>query len=187
MTSKKKNQKNDNRHSPSIKEIKIYGMSSMDEHSSQKKSEKCDSPKFFRTQSFGILSPKSQIKFFGNVKNKHFDFGDRSATASDSDERINSRSVSSSKNSVRTLTQVQEILDESCEYDVGELRGLERLKRLRSRFRKTSFSVETNFNSNRSNARYVFKMKYFLAKCEERYVLVLSRLRSKWYSVLLTK
>lgn len=148
-----------NRHPPAMKEIKIYGMASLDEQSTV---EKCDSPKFFRTQSFGILSPKSKIKFFENVKNKHLSSGNSSATVSDSDERINSRSVSSSKSSVRTLSQVQEIFDESCEYDVGEVRGLERLKRLRCRFRKTSFSVESNSNSNRRNERYVLDMTFFL-------------------------
>lgn len=148
-----------NRHPTTNKEMKFFGTTnSFDEHSTQKSLVKCDSPKFFRTQSFGILSPKSQIKFFANVKSKNSISKD-STSVSDSDERTNSRSGNWSETSVSSLAQVNEIFDESCEFDVGEVRGLERLKRLRCRLRKTSFSVESNHNGPGRNKRYVIKVK----------------------------
>lgn len=138
------------RHPATIKEIKFFGTAnSFDEHSTPTTIDKCSSPKFLRTQSFGILSPKSQIKFFGNAKNRNSNTKDYNAV-SDSNERLYSRSVSSSKT---TLTQVREIFEESCDYDVAESRGLERLKRLRNRFRKSSFSVESNTNGYGSSER----------------------------------
>lgn len=161
MSSNKKSQqifyKNlNNRHPTTIKETKFFGTTnSFDEHSMQKTFVKCDSPKFFRTQSFGILSPKSQVKFFANTKNKNSNSKDNnnSRSVSDSDERINSRSGNGSEGSVSTLAQVQEIFDESCDFDVGEARGIERLKRLRCRFRKSSFSVESNVSGTGRNKR----------------------------------
>lgn len=144
------------RHPTTIKETKFFGTTnSFDEHSTQQSPFKCESPKFFRTQSFGIMSPKSQIKFFANLKSKNSITKDNSASVSDSDERTNSRSGNCSESSVSSLAQVNEIFDESCEFDVSELRGLERLKRLRCRFRKSSFSVESNVNGNGRNKRYV--------------------------------
>lgn len=159
MSSNKKSQqifyKNlNNRQPTTIKETKFFGTTnSFDEQSTQKTMVKCDSPKFFRTQSFGILSPKTQMKFFANGKSKNSNFKDSSKSVSDSDERTSSRSGNYSESSVSTLAQVQEIFDESCEFDVGEVRGLERLKRLRCRFRKSSFSVESNVSGTGSNKR----------------------------------
>lgn len=159
MSSNKKSQqiflKNlNNRHPTTIKEMNFFGTTnSFDE---QKPLAKCDSPKFFRTQGFGIPSPKSQIKFFANGKNKNTNFlkeNSASTSVSDSDDRLNSRSGNCSESSVSTLAQVQEIFDESCDFDVGEVRGLERLKRLRCRFRKSSFSVESNVSGNGRNKR----------------------------------
>ncbi len=156
MSSSKKSQqifyKNlNNRHPTTAKETKFFGTTnSFDEQATLVK---CDSPKFFRTQSFGIPSPKSQLKFFANVKSKNLNAKDNCNSVSDSDEKTSSRSKSCSDSSSNTLAQVQEILDESCVFDAGEVRGLERLKRLRGRFRKSSFSVESNVNGTGKNKR----------------------------------
>lgn len=148
--------KNCNHRQPTtIKETKFFGTTnSFDEQS--KTLVKCDSPKFFRTQSFGILSPKSQMKFFASVKSKNLKSKERSVSVGDSDEKISSRCGSCLDNgSVGTLAQVREIFDENSDFDVAEVRGLERLKRLRSRYRKGSLSMESNSNATGRSKRYV--------------------------------
>lgn len=137
------------RHPITLKEIKFGTANSFDEHATSNSIQelfgKCKSLKFLRTQSFGMPSPKTQRKGFDSIQNMNSNLVDSCSSASvgDSSEQLNSRSFSSSKSSVSTLSQVQEIIYES-EFDVGEVRGLERLKRLRCRYRKASFSVESN-------------------------------------------
>lgn len=148
-------------HPATIEKTKFFETTnSFDEHSTQKSMVKCDSPKFFRSQSFGILSPKSQIKFFAYVKNKNSNSKDKCCSdSSESDQRRNARGRNSSDSCASTLAQVNEIFDESCELDVGEVRGLERLQRLRNRFRKTSFSVESNAESIKRYVKFKNKIK----------------------------
>lgn len=139
-----------------MKETKFFGTANSIDEPINNAMVKCNSPKFFRTQSFGILSPKSQLKFFANVKRKNLNQKDNSSSTNVLDERMSSRSGHCSESSVSTLSQVQDIFDESYDFDSGEVRGLERLKRLRGRFRKSSVSVESNVSGTGANKRYVF-------------------------------
>lgn len=128
------------------KEIKFFG-TSFDEQSSQNAQKKCKSPKFFRTQSFGVLSPKTPKKMFGNNNvEKKFNFNNSIKNSSESicsSSRSSCCSVNSSNISVSTLSNVNDIIDENNEFVVvNDGRVIDRIRRLRHRLRKSSISVE---------------------------------------------
>lgn len=142
----------------SRKEIKFFGTTSFDEapSSTNSPSNKCKSPKFFRTQSFGVLSPKTSKKLLASIKDRNSNYSTTSTTSSSSKtvagstETISSShssfggscSTNSSNLSVNTLS-VHDSIDENNEFVVvSEGKVFDRLKRLRHRLRRSSISVE---------------------------------------------
>lgn len=143
----------------SRKEIKFFGTTSFDEapSSPNSPSNKCKSPKFFRTQSFGVLSPKTSKKLLASIKDRNSNYNSTTITSSPlvktvagSTDTINSSyssvcgscSSNSSSLSVNTLS-VHDSIDENNEFVVSsEGKVFDRLKRLRQRMRRSSISVE---------------------------------------------
>lgn len=144
----------------SRKEIKFFGTTSFDEapSSPNSPSNKCKSPKFFRTQSFGVLSPKTSKKLLASIKDRNSNYSTTITSSSTSSvktvagstDTINSShssfggscSSNSSNVSVNTLS-VHDSIDENNEFVVAsEGKVFDRLKRLRQRMRRSSISVE---------------------------------------------
>lgn len=124
------------------KEIKYFG-NSFDEQATQNAQKKCQSPKFFRTQSFAVLSPKLSKKMCGSEKK--FNYSQSVKSSSESICSISTRSSCCSVNSsnISSLSNVNDIIDENNEFVVvNEVRVFDRLKRLRHRLRKSSISAE---------------------------------------------
>lgn len=139
----------------SRKEIKFFGTTSFDEAQSSPNSpsSKCKSPKFFRTQSFGVLSPKTSKKLLASIKDRNSNYSTMITsspsvkTVTGSTDTITSSCSSfggsnSSNVSVNTLS-VHDSIDENNEFVVAsEGKVFDRLKRLRQRMRRSSISVE---------------------------------------------
>lgn len=142
----------------SRKEIKFFGTTSFDEAPSSANSpaNKCKSPKFFRTQSFGVLSPKTSKKLLASIKDRNSNYSTTITSSpsvkmvTGSTDTINSShssfggscSSNSSNVSVNTIS-VHDSIDENNEFVVAsEGKVFDRLKRLRQRMRRSSISVE---------------------------------------------
>lgn len=140
----------------SRKEIKFFGTASFDDapSSPNSPSNKCKSPKFFRTQSFGVLSPKTSKKLLASIRDRNSNYSTTITPSvkavAGSTDTINSShssfggscSSNSSIVSVNTLS-VHDSIDENNEFVVAsEGKVFDRLKRLRQRMRRSSISVE---------------------------------------------
>lgn len=99
------------------KEIKFFGTAlSLDEEMTIRSTIKCNaSPKFMRTQSFGMLSPKSGRKLLrGRDKNSNFDFGTAAVTVE--------------KNSVESLCQRGSAISQTTNIRNASRQSMKRLK-----------------------------------------------------------
>lgn len=105
------------------KEIKFFGTAlSFDEEMAMVSSNKGNaSPKFLRTQSFGMLSPKPGRKFFrSRDKNSNYDYGAMATSAKGSTESLNIRGGAINvinRNASGLMVRKLEFVHESSEID----------------------------------------------------------------------